>query len=141
MGLDVRVVGAEELLRAIDGECFRDIDELTSAVIPLARVPFGVFVRHDRPDGLEDGRTDEVLGGNQFQSVVLALNLLADGGGDVRIGLGQVRHAGVSIAVILSRRRWWRPPSYGVSRKIVTSSRACGSWVSRAPSASTLALL
>jgi hypothetical protein len=43
MRLHVGVVGAE-LLGAVDGELLRDIDELTAAVIALARITFGVLV-------------------------------------------------------------------------------------------------
>ena len=53
--LDVDVVGAEELLGAVDRQGFGDVDELAPAVVPLARIPLGVLVRQDRAGGFENG--------------------------------------------------------------------------------------
>ena len=105
VGLDVGVVGTKQLLRAVDGECFRHVNEFTAAVIPLAGIPLGIFVGHHRADGFEHGATDEIFRGDQFETVFLSPDFVVDGGSDVGVGLGQVGHAGVSIAVILSRRR------------------------------------
>ena len=44
MRLHVGVVGAEELLRAVDRELLGDVDELAAAVVALAGVAFGVLV-------------------------------------------------------------------------------------------------
>ena len=46
-----------------------------------------------------------------------------------------------SRARILSRRRWWRPPAKGVSRKTARISRAASAEMRRAPRVRTLALL
>ena len=46
--LHVGVLGAEQLLRARDGERLGDVDELAAAVVALARVSFGVLVGQDR---------------------------------------------------------------------------------------------
>ena len=55
MGLDVRVVGAEELFGAVDGELLGDVYVLAAAVVALAGVAFGVFISEDGAEGLEDG--------------------------------------------------------------------------------------
>ena len=52
--LDVRVLGAEERLRAVDRELLDPVDELAAAVVALARVALGVLVRRHRAEGLED---------------------------------------------------------------------------------------
>ena len=61
MRLHVGVVGAEERLRARDGQRLGDVDELAAAVIPLARVAFGVLVGEHRAGGLENRAAHEVL--------------------------------------------------------------------------------
>ena len=54
--LDVDVVAAEELLRAIDRELLDDIDVLAAAIPALARITFGVFVREARSPALPSRR-------------------------------------------------------------------------------------
>ena len=53
--LHVGVLGAEQRLRAVDGQRFGDVDELAAAVVALARIAFGVLVRQHRAGGFEDG--------------------------------------------------------------------------------------
>jgi hypothetical protein len=55
------VLGAEERPGARDGERLCHVHELAAAVIALARVAFGVLVRHHGADCFEDGRADEIL--------------------------------------------------------------------------------
>ena len=50
--LDVGVLGAEELLRALDRERLGDVDELAAAVVALARIALGVLVGEDRTPSL-----------------------------------------------------------------------------------------
>ena len=87
--LDVRVLGAEELLRAVDRELLDLVDDLAAAVVPLARVALGVLVRRHRPDRLEHGRPGEVLGGDQLDLAALALELLAEESRDIGVDLGE----------------------------------------------------
>ena len=62
--------------------------------------------------------------------------------GSVRLQRSRHRSASsVSMAVISSMRRWWRPPSNGVSRKMRVISSASSGATIRAPIDSTLALL
>ena len=87
--LDVGEIDAEQLLGALDGELFGDIDELAAAVVALARIALGVFVGHDRALRLEHGAGDDVLGGDQLDLVLLATEFLVDRVGDLRIGVGK----------------------------------------------------
>ena len=89
VGLDVGEAGAEQLLGALDGEGFGDVDELAAAVVALAGIALGILVGHDRALRLEHGAGDDVLGGDQLDLVLLAAELLADGVGDLGIGLGE----------------------------------------------------
>ena len=56
VGLDVRVLGAEERLRAVDRELLDLVDDLAAAVVALARIALGVLVGRHGADGLEDRR-------------------------------------------------------------------------------------
>ena len=85
--LDVDVLGAEQFLRARDRQRFGDVDELTPAVVALARIAFGVLVRQHRAGRLEHCLADEVLGRDQFEAAVLPVQLLPDRRGDLGIGL------------------------------------------------------
>ena len=87
--LDVDVLGAEERFGARDGGPFGDIDEFAAAVVPPARVAFGVFVRHDRSGGFHDRQADEVLRGDELQAVVLPGGFVTNGFGDFRIRVGE----------------------------------------------------
>ena len=44
--LDVGMICAEDLFQPLERERFGDVDPLTAAVIPLARIAFRVFVGH-----------------------------------------------------------------------------------------------
>ena len=87
MRLDVGVLGAEQRLGAVDGQRLDDVHVLAAAVVALAGVAFGVFVREDRAGGLENRRADEVLRGDQFQAGILPFDFVPDG----------VRHLGVGV--------------------------------------------
>ncbi len=73
--LHVGVVGAEQLLRALDRQTLGDVDELAAAVVALAGITLGVLVRQHRALGLEHPRARVVLGGDQLDVVFLALAL------------------------------------------------------------------
>ena len=78
MRLDVRVLCAEERLRALDGEQLDLVDHLATAVVAAPWVPLGVLVGRDAPDRLHHGRPREVLGGDELDLVPLALELAAE---------------------------------------------------------------
>ena len=58
---------------------------LATAVVPLARVPFRILVRHEGALSGQDGGTGEVLRGNQEELVSLPFFLGVDGGIDIGI--------------------------------------------------------
>ena len=65
--LHVGVLGAEELLGAVDGQRLGDVDELAAAVVALAGVALGVLVGQHRAGRLQHGLADEVLRGDQLE--------------------------------------------------------------------------
>jgi hypothetical protein len=87
--LHVRVLGTEQLLAPVDGEALDDVDVLTTAVIPLARITLCVFVRQDRAGRLKHGNRHEVLTGNQLEPIVLPFRFAQNGIVDIRISIAQ----------------------------------------------------
>ena len=114
--LDVRVLGAEQLLGAVDRRLLDLVDDLAAAVVALAGIALGVLVRRHGADRLEDRRPGEVLGGDQLDLAALALELAAEqlrdrrvdlrepGGLQVLDGLLRDRHA-VDGTQVTCRRR------------------------------------
>ncbi len=139
--LDVGVLGAEQRLGPLDGRRLDAIDDLAAAVVAAPRVALGVLVGGDAAGRLEHGAAGEVLRGDQLEPFVLATALVGEGGVDLGVGRLQtaVGHAGVPSS--LSTRRWWRPPSKGVSRKASRIASASAGATTREPTASTLASL
>ena len=89
MGLHIGELASEQLAGAFDRQGFPDIDMLAAAIVPPARIPFGVLVGHDRPLRLQDRARNDVLRRDQFDLVALAPQFGADRGKDIRIGSGQ----------------------------------------------------
>ena len=83
------MLGAEELLRAVDRQLFGDVDELAAAVVAAARVALGVLVGQHAALALEHGLGHEVLAGDHLQRALLALELGAQYVGDLGVDLGQ----------------------------------------------------
>ena len=83
--LQVGVLGAEQLLGALDAEGLGLVDDLAAAVVALAGVALGVLVRQRRPQRGEHGRRGEVLAGDQLQTVVEAVALGEQDAGDLRV--------------------------------------------------------
>ena len=67
MGLDIGVIAAEELLRALDGQSLHHVHALTSAVIALAGITLGVFVGQHRAHRHHNRLGYDVLGSDQLQ--------------------------------------------------------------------------
>src|SRR4029077_12062704 len=61
MRLDIRVLRAEERLRAVDRELLDLVDDLAAAVVAPAGVALGILVRRNTADRFEDRRPREVL--------------------------------------------------------------------------------
>ena len=78
--------GAEEFFGAIAGQVFYDVGVFAAAIVPLAGVAFGVFIRENAADGFENGFRDKVLAGDEFEAAILpfgfVLNRLVDEGID-----------------------------------------------------------
>ena len=87
--LHVRVLGAEQLLRARDRQRFGDVDELAAAVVALARISFRVLVREDGSLRLHHRLGDEVLRGDQLEAAVLAMTFVSQHVRDLGIRVAQ----------------------------------------------------
>src|SRR5690606_20175779 len=78
VGLHVRVLGAEELARTAARDVLDLVDDLVASVVALAGVALAVLVGEDGPGGPEHLGRGEVLGSDQLQGGVLALDLTVD---------------------------------------------------------------
>ena len=87
--LHVDVLGAEELLGAVDRELLGDVDVLAAAVVALAGVTLGVLVRQHGALRLEHGLRHEVLAGDHLQRALLTVELVGQDGRDLGIHLGE----------------------------------------------------
>ena len=87
--LDVGVVGAAQLLGAVDGQLLDDIDVLAAAVVALVRITFGVLVGQHRTLGFHHRRAGVVLGGDQLDVLFLALGFLLHRGKEFGIVAGE----------------------------------------------------
>ena len=76
MRLNVDVIGAEQLFGALDSQGLDHVGEFASTVVAFARIPFGVFVREDRPGGLEDSLGNKVFRGDQLEPLVLTASFV-----------------------------------------------------------------
>ena len=76
--LDVGMLGAEERLRAVNGELLGLIHEFAAAVVALARVALGIFVREHRAHRFHHRFGNEILGWDQLQAGGLAADLVAE---------------------------------------------------------------
>ena len=74
-GLDVGVLGAEQLLGAVDRQLLGDVDLLAAAVVAAAGVALGVLVGQHRADRFEHRLRHEVLRGDHLQRALLAPQL------------------------------------------------------------------
>ena len=87
--LDVGVLGAEQLLGAVDRELLGDVDPLAAAVVAAAGIALGVLVGQHRALAFEHRPRHEVLGGDHLQRRLLAMQLARQRVGDLGIHLGE----------------------------------------------------
>ena len=92
--LNIDMLGAEQALEPVAGEILDLVDELAAAVVAVAGIALGVFVREHAADRLHDGGACEVLAGDHLQPLVLARLLGLHGGPDVRVFLFDEVHGG-----------------------------------------------
>ena len=88
--LDVSVLGAEQLLGAVDRQLLDDVDMFAAAVVAAAWVTLGVLVGQHGTLRLEHAQRGEVLGRDHLQGGLLAVQLGGHRGGDLRVHFGQV---------------------------------------------------
>src|SRR6185436_5519206 len=89
MRLNVGVIGAKQLLRAVDGCLLDYIGPFTPAVIPLAGITFGVFVCENGAGSFQNCFTDEVFRSDEFESIRLPCNFVVNGIGNYWIYFGE----------------------------------------------------
>ena len=87
--LHVGVLGAEQLLGAVDRQLLGDVHLLAAAVVAAPGVALGVLVGQHRSGRLEHRLGDEVLRGDHLERVLLAVELALQHLGDRRIDLGE----------------------------------------------------
>src|SRR4029079_10406831 len=89
MRLHVRVVGAEELLGAVDRELLDLVDDFAATVVAPSGIALGVLVRRHAAHSLEHAWPGEVLRGDQLYLAALALELPLEEGSGLGINLRQ----------------------------------------------------
>ena len=89
--LDVGVVGAEQLLGAVDGQLLDHIDVLAATVVTLARIAFGVLVGQYRTLGFHHRRAAVVFRGDQLDMLFLALGFLLHRGKQIGVKTGKIQ--------------------------------------------------
>ena len=87
MRLNVGMLGAENLLRALDGKALDAVHIFAAAVIALARIAFRIFIREDRAHRFHHGAGNEILRRDQFEAGGLAANFVLQRRSDLRVGL------------------------------------------------------
>ena len=83
MGLDVGVLGAEEVLGKLDGASLDGVDVVAPGVEAVVGVALGVLVGEEVAHGELDGEGGVVLRGDHLEAVGLVVELRDDGGGDL----------------------------------------------------------
>ena len=83
--LHVGVIGAEQLLEAVNRQLLGDVHVFAAAVVALARVAFSVLVGQLAALRFHHRRAGVVLAGDQLDVVFLALGLSGDGLGQFGI--------------------------------------------------------
>ena len=154
MRLHVGEAAAEQLLRALDGQGLGHVHELAAAVVAAAGIALGVLVGQHRALRFQHGAGDDVLRGDQLDAVLLAAELAADRGGELRVGSRRAealkKRAGLdggravsfmaSGAPVSAARAWRRGGRAGrlrmaVARKARSASSATSGPIRRAPKA------
>ena len=105
MRLHIGEGAAEQLPGAVDRQVLRHVDVDTPAVVAAAGITLGIFVGQHRALRLQHGGGDNILRRDQFDAVLLAVQLGSDGGGKFGVGLRQrsgeeaLRAGGVDLLV------------------------------------------
>ena len=83
--LDVRVLGPEQRLGAVDRQLLGDVHPLAAAVVATTGIALGVLVGEHRALAFEHGPRHEVLRGDHLERALLALELAAQHLGDLGV--------------------------------------------------------
>ena len=147
--LHVGVLGAEDLLAAVDGELLDLVDHVAAAVVARARQPLRVLVGEHGAGGLEDGAAGEVLAGDELERLLLADELAAQQ--LVELGVEVVERLAPPLAADGAQagssssrsatRCSCRPPSNGVSSQTSVIAQASSSLRRRPPEAQHVAVV
>ena len=107
MRLDVGEAAAEQLLGALDRQRLDLVGRSAALIVAPARIAFGIFVGEHRALRLEHRAADDVLGRDQLDLGLLAVELVLDRRGDRGIGLGEAAgEEAVGLDVVEVWRRW-----------------------------------
>ena len=87
--LHVGELAAEKFRHALDCEPFRNVHELTPAVVTFTRQAFGILVGENRALRFKNSTRNNVLRSDQFDFVALAAKFELDRFGNFGIDLGQ----------------------------------------------------
>ena len=96
MRLHIGKACTEQFAQPVNSDLFDGIDMLAATVITATRIALGVFVGQDRALRQKHIAADDVFGRDQFNLVLLAVKLVADGISDGGVGdaggFGSVEH-------------------------------------------------
>ncbi len=102
MRLNIGILGTEDLLGTLNGNGLYFVDNLAAAIVTLARITLGVLVGKYSAHGKSSGLTDNVLGSNELNVVLLAVILSLDAGADLGVvGLNEVHDVFDHLDILL----------------------------------------
>ena len=85
MGLDIDIGSAKQLLGPLHGQIFRHVHMFATTVIPLGRIPFGIFVGQNAALDRHNGPAGDIFRCDQFQGVGLPIQFLPQHSGNFRV--------------------------------------------------------
>jgi hypothetical protein len=75
VGLDVGVLGAEELASSLTGDIFHNVNAIATAVVAFGGVALSVFIGEDAAGSQENGLGDDIFRGDELDVVLLTSKL------------------------------------------------------------------
>ena len=76
MGLNVDIIGAEQLNGPLDGQALGHIHEFAPAIVAFIRVALGILIGQQTALGRHDGSAGDIFRGNQLEVTALPLQFL-----------------------------------------------------------------
>ena len=118
VGLNIGMLGAEQLAGAAAGDLLDDVNTLASAVVTFAGIALGIFVGEHRAHRGKHRRGDDIFARNQFDVPALAGQLPFHRRAHLRVAAGdksdRVKHVLVHKTLSPFVHSWYT--SYGISR-------------------------